>query len=869
MFDRGRRRAFRARINRDLNVMSVVFSRSRGTALFLTFAMVALVAGLPRTVAGKGLSGLGSAIMKEDIDASADNLDFVGENLVADGHVVVKYKDIFLSCDRAIINMTTKDIEATGRVRFIQRTREKTTVTYEEYKRLLDDSDTKVVVDGYVMTPTGRQDLEVTLIKEMNSWTGTRAVGNLTTGVFDLGEFSGHYGIYYVYGKHGERAPDGTVTVKDAKLTTCEYIKDHHEHYSVSASTVEMIPDKSGRGDKYYSDKGHYHVLAWNSVLRVGGVPIFYFPVLYKPPDGHGLGIQVKGGIDSDWGWYVLTKKTFKVYGYPNTHVTLMADYYGKRGPGGGVKIKAATRDSYTEGFIYGVYDSDVDKRKGRFKYNKHRYDIYATHLNHITPRLDFRGRFEALSDQEFLHDFFRSREDENPQPATYAALEYQFDRLSVSALVRPRVNDFFSVVERLPELRIDAPRQELFYNLYYEGSTTFDYLRMKWRDYDYPRSNGGVDIKDYETVRFDTLHMFYYPFKVSKINLIPRAGFRLTAYSKTSKASVDQKQLGTYFIVDSPFVDNAGGIVNYDNNGHSKLRFVGELGMEANTKIYRTWDNIKSAFWELDGIRHVMVPYVNYTFIPDPNVDRRHLYYFDDVDRITEQNFFRLGVRNRLQTRRGAYGHQQIYTWASLENYIDFHFNKEKGFSSNMGDFGTIFKFNPMPNLSATADLLVDVGHGAINRFRTRLDYAITEDWRVYVGYNYQRDFDQRSAYSMGSTLMDIDSGSAFGRHFGKRQTIDLGIDFPIFSKTRGELEFRYDIEGSRLNEFRARIVRRLHCWEAGIEYRLRERNDDVGDKEWEHNIMFTLSLTALPSVKIQAKTGVSTGGGDDGPNN
>ncbi len=832
-------------------------------AVALSATLLALCVS-PLSLAGSGLGGLGAKIIKDDISTSADQIDYVGSNLIATGHVVLKYKNIYFSCDKAVLNMATKDVEATGRVRFIQRTRENTRIPYHEYKELLKDPNTKVTVNGYVMTPTGAQELDVTIVKEVHTWTGKRAVGNLSTGYFDLGKFSGRYGEYYVKGEHGERSPDGTVTVKDAKLTTCEYIRDNHEHYSITSTTVEMIPEKTNGDGKYFSDKGHYHIFAWNSVLRVGGVPIFYFPVLYKPPDSSGLGVQVKGGIDSDWGYFVLTKKKFKVYDYPNTDVTLMGDYYSKRGPGGGVRIEAATDDSKTDAFVYGVYDSDVDDRKGRFDYDSHRYDIYVTHLNHLTPRLDFRGRFEALSDQEFLHDFFRTREDENPQPATYAALEYQFDRFSVSALARPRVNDFFSVVERLPELRLDVPRQELLYNIYYQGSTTFNYFRMKWRDYDHPRSNGGQDIDDYETARFDSLHMFYYPFKLGPVNIIPRAGVRMTTYSKTSDTKIDQKQLDTYFIVDSPTTDPSGSITNYDDKGHSEFRFAAELGVEANTKIYRTWQNAKSAFWNVDGLRHVMVPYVNYNYIPEPTVDREHLYYFDDVDRITEQNFVRLGVRNRLQTRRGAYGHQEIYTWASLEHYVDFHFHREEGFSHNMGDFGTIFKFNPFPNFSTTADLLLDVGGGSINRFQTRLDYTINEDWKVFVGYTYQDDYDQRSVYSMGSSLVDITSGSSFARHYDKSQTIDFGLEFPIFSKTRGEFEINYDIEDNRFQEIRARIVRQLHCWEAGIEYRVRERNDDEGDKEWEQSVMLTLSLTALPGVKIEAKGGV--GGG---PNN
>ena len=811
-----------------------------------------------------GFSDFGSKITKEDIDASADKLDFVGDNIVAEGHVAVKYKDIWITADKAIINLTTKDIEATGRVSFIQRSTSTEEIDYKEYLKLLEDPDTKVTINGYVMTPTGRQKMEVTIVKEINSWTGKRAVGNLTTGVFDLGEFSGRYDFYYISAKKAERAPGGNIMIKDAKITTCEYVEDDHEHYSLTATSVELYPKRKGKEDSYYTDKGKYHMCVWNAVLRIGDVPIFYFPFLYKPPDeGLGLGIRIKGGRDSDWGYFILTKKTLKYdFAGVSTSTTLMADYYSKRGPGGGVAIDANTQDSFTEAMIYGVHDKDFkkDERKARFKYDQERYDMYISHLNHITPRLDFRGHLEHLSDPEFLHDFFKDRSDLDPQPISFGALEYQFDRLSVGAYVRPRTNDFFSVVETLPELRIDTPRQELFKNIYYQGEMSYSYKRMKWRDYDYPRSAGGIDTKDYESSRFDSLHMFYYPFELfDSLNIIPRAGVRMTAYSKTSKTKIDQDQLNTYFSVDSVETDPAGNIVNYDSKGGSEVRFTGELGVEMNAKFYRTWDDAKSAFWEVDGLRHVAVPYLNYNYVPDPTLDRDKIYYFDDIDRITEQHFVRLGIQNRLQTRRGAYGKQEIYDWASLEHYVDFHFHKEKGFD-NMGDFGTIFKWNPFPDFTATADFLMDLGEGEISKFETRFDYKINEDWNVFIGYLYQNDYDQRSVYSMGSALTDITSGSSFSRSFSKNQTINAGIGFPIFDdKTRGELEFYYDLERNTINQAKARIVRTLHCWEVGAEYRVKERNDDVGDREWKNTFMLTLSLTDMPDVKISAKGGPS----------
>ena len=118
-----------------------------------------------------------------------------------------------------------------------------------------------------------------------------------------------------------------------------------------------------------------------------------------------------------------------------------------------------------------------------------------------------------------------------------------------------------------------------------------------------------------------------------------------------------------------------------------------------------------------------------------------------------------------------------------------------------------------------------------------------------------------------MGSTLTDIVAGSAFQRSYNKNQNIFGGIGFPIVNdKTHAELAIYYDLNRNNLTEGRARVVRRFHCWEVGLEYRLRERNDDMGEEEWDHSLMFTLSLTDLPSVKIQARTGY-TSGSDDSP--
>ncbi len=839
------------------------------------FIVIFLIISFAFTLYSKD-NDLFSKLAKEDIDAAADQLEFIGGNIVGTGNVVVKYKDILLTCNRIIINMDSKDAEADGNVVFIRREEQLKELERWEFDELQKDPSKKIITQGYVNKPSGRKLILVKVITENAIWRGERAVGNLTTGIFDLGKFEGKVDNYYFKGEKAEREPEGVIQVTNSQLTTCEFLLENHEHYSITASRVRFIPAQEKVKDlerKESRDIGRYQIWAYNCTFWIGNVPVFWVPVLYKAPDESGFGWQIQGGYDSDWGYYVKTKKTVRIYDDPLIHTSLLADYFSKRGPGAGLKMKMRSEKSYTESFIYGILDNDAeDTEHTRFNIPRERYDVYLENYWHITPRLDFRGRIESISDINFLYDFFRERYDNEPQPATYANMDYQFDRFIVSGTVRPRLNDFFTEVEKLPEFRLDIPRQELFYNIYYQGETSIADLEMKWRNFDKRRTAGNrVDPRDYDSTRFDTLHMFYYPLNLDLFNIIPRSGLRLTYYSDTSKRKITPSELNAMLGVDNFGRGAPGGnVVNYDSNGHEKWRFIYEGGIEANTKISRAWTDAKNAFWDIDGIRHVIVPYLNYNFIPEPTVKRDKLYYFDDIDRINRQNFVRLGVQNRLETRRGDWDKQSIYTWATMENYIDYHFVREKKINgsrfSHIGDFGTKLEFTPIPDFSFSNNLLIDGHNFTINKYAASLKYDITHQWKLFTTYTYTNEYEQRSVYSMGSSLTDITSGSSFLRRYGKNHDVSFGLEFPIRETTRGVFEVSYNFEENLINDSKIKIIQNLHCWEMALEYGLKQRESSTGDKENKHNIMIMFYLTAAPGVKIQARQSRTTGGDNNG---
>ncbi len=814
-------------------------------------------------------------LSSEGIDATADNLEFVGTNLIGSGNAVIKYEKIFITADKIIVDFESWNVEALGNVRFIRREKKERQISDWQLKELEEDPAVKVEVLNYVTTPTGKQMISVMVQDEKNIWNGERAEGNIKTGYFFFGKYQGRFDDYYCIGENAEREPDASITIKNAKLSTCEYLLENHEHYSITADRIRLIPQAGFEDIKTLKDGGHERFDAWayNCVFWIGDVPILWVPILYKPGKGS-FGWQIQAGKDYNWGYFVKTRKTFRLYDYPYVTGALLADWYSRRGFGVGTNIKARTDNSATDAFIYWIYDRDPSQYEGRFDIKPNRYELKLSHINHITPRMDFRGQIDVLSDINFLSDFMRKRYETDPQPTTFADLEYEFDHFTLSANIRPRVNNFFSEVDRLPELRLDVQRQELFSNIYYQGQTTFDYLMMNWRKYDTPRQvENFIDPKDYESARFDTLHMFYYPFSLDWLNLLPRTGLRLTYYSKSSKKKINQNDLNAFFTVDNDGQgDPPGDVVNYDSKGGSKFRFAGEIGLEANTKIYRSWNDVKSPFLELDGLRHVMEPYLNYTFLPPPTVDNDKLYYFDDIDRISEQNFVRLGLRNRLQTRKGEIKRQEIFTWASMENYLDFHFNEQDDFK-NLGDFGTILEFNPTSDFTIRSDLLIDVGNAKINKFKTDFVYNITQEWKLVARYNFQNNYEQRGAYSMGSSLTDITSGTDFSRKFTKNEEATFGLEFPINKKTRGEFFTTYNIRDKAFEEARIKLIRTLHCWEVAIEYALRQRLTSSGERSNQNNFMFMMYLTAAPSGKLQMRQsmggegdGGEDGGGDEG---
>ena len=122
--------------------------------------------------------------------------------------------------------------------------------------------------------------------------------------------------------------------------------------------------------------------------------------------------------------------------------------------------------------------------------------------------------------------------------------------------------------------------------------------------------------------------------------------------------------------------------------SGGATFRPVVNFGIEGSFKLSKKYENIQSKMLGLDGVLHTMQPYFDYSYVYNAGKSRDEILQFDRVvpateplpidfpefvalDSIDTWNILRLGVRNRLTTRRG----DDNFEWFVIDSFVDVNF--------------------------------------------------------------------------------------------------------------------------------------------------------------------------------------------------
>lgn len=630
---------------------------------------------------------------------------------------------------------------------------------------------------------------KVSIQREGYLWKGDRVAYNLKTRQMSANEFRAGFSPFFAGGETiASEQGEGTnqvYTATDAFVTTDDVLDPS---YSIRAKSLRIIPGKS--------------ITARGATLYLGPVPVMYFPYFHRRLDGIPNALRFTPGYRSRYGPFLRT--TYDWYLNPYLDGTLNLDAFEKRGIGFGPDF------NYDAGLIgqgtlsgYYIRDQEPDTDSTGAEINRDRHRISFSHRATLRTNLTATVVVREQSDPYVIRDFFESEYRHNPQPQSFLELDQHWSNWSLNLLARPQLNDFYQTVERLPDVKLNGIRQQVGASpLFYESDSSIGYFRFR------PADGLGTN---YAAVRADSYHQLLLPKTFfGWLNVTPRAGGRFTHYGETDREGPDLDE---------------------------KTRAVFNTGAEVSFKASRLWSNVRSKFWEADGIRHILEPSINYVFVPSPNVRPRELPQFDTeipslrllpvdfpdynaIDAIDSQNVVRLGLFNKVQTKRkGEIDH--ILHWRL---FTDWRLDKREG-QATFADVFSDFDFRPRSWLTLSSETRTDVENGDLTFAHHRLTIEPNDVWSLSLGHLYVKD----------DTLFGPDSGN---------NLIRTSLYYRLNENWAARLTHHYEARDGTMEEQYYTIYRDLRNWTSALTFRVRDRRDGRDDI----TIAITFSLKAFP---------------------
>jgi LPS-assembly protein len=489
--------------------------------------------------------------------------------------------------------------------------------------------------------------------------------------------------------------------------------------YQIRAKTVRVYP-----GDR---------IIFSNATLYVGRVPIFWFPYLYQSLNNE-FSLNFSPGYKSDFGAYLETTVGFPVT--KDLEGTAHLDLRTTRGVAFGLDLSyvlGPNKDTFGKVKTYFLDDLDPNRNEtslARQPISAGRYRLSYQARTYITSDLVAVLDFNKLSDPYIIQDFYPYEFQINPEPDNFFQLEKKGEAYTLTATVRYQVNHFFETTERLPDVNWEVARTPLFNSpIFYEATTSAGFLRRSFE--------GGSPNPDYHAFRFDTFHQFLYPKTYfGWLSVVPRVGVRTTYYERS----------GTFIEADPATGINQGEVINRG----ARTRFLFNAGAEASFKLSRAFEGVQIRWLGLDGLRHVIQPYTNFSYVSDPTVKPQDILPFDrfiastqippldfpqfnSIDSIDHWTIWRFGIRNRLQTRRD----NSTLNWFDLDTYFDLNFEDPYS-QSHYSDIVNRLRFSPVPWFSLNVDSQLPVDRKGFTEVNTYMDWVINPSIEVRLGDRY-----------------------------------------------------------------------------------------------------------------------------------
>ena len=618
-------------------------------------------------------------------------------------------------------------------------------------------------------------------------WSGERVDYNFKTGEVQADTFKTGHDPFYISGQglHANLT-NKTYSVTNAFITTDNYAEPSHR---IRARQLTFVPGK------YFE--------ARNATLYAGDVPVFFYPYYHRSLRPHPNNFSFLPGYRSLYGPYLLS--TYNWFGNENVDGSIHLDLRERRGVGGGPDFNLHLgKFGEAEFKYYLLKDQDPEPDQNLRPVPETRQRLSFTHQALLSEGLSFKTAVRYQSDPSVVRDFFESEYRKNIQPNTFVEANKLWSNWSLDLLVQPRVNDFFETVERLPDIKLTGLRQQLGATpLYYESDSSLGYYHRKFADNVFP---------EFSAYRADSFQQITLPRNFfGWLNFTPRVGGRFTYYSEA---------------------DGAGATTLEQKRG------VFNTGAELSVKSSRVWKNAQSKFFDVNELRHIIEPSVNYAWVPSPNVLPSQLPQFDyevpslrllpiefpeynAIDSIDSENVLRFTLLNRLQTKR-ADGVENLVHWAV---YADWNL-RPRASQNTFSDLYSDLTLRPRTWFNFHSQTRFDIGDGRWREANHRMIFQPNSAWSVSVGHRY------------------LANDPALGPNGGHNLIYDR-VYYRFNENWAARMSHYFEARDGVMEEQYYTLYRDLRNWTAALSFR--HRQNRVGRPD-DYTIAISISLKFFP---------------------
>ena len=601
---------------------------------------------------------------------------------------------------------------------------------------------------------------------------------------------------------------------RGATVSTSEF---YTPHYAVGADKVYLYDRTLGEPGGRVSGLVAGTYRAYHTTLKVDGAPVLYWP--YTRGDfkqSESILKRVAVGYNDDFGgtletkWYLSSLLGLETpEGFDST---LSLDYFTDRGPAVGVDLDYK-RDDY-----YGLFRSYYVNDRGEDNLGGFRDDLEPDsddrgrvlwrHRQFLPKDWELTLELSYISDPDFLESYFESEFDEEKEQETLLYLKKQRHNWAVTGLAQWRLLEWLEQTEYLPEVAFHWIGQPLGeWGSYFNESRLGAVRRRTDQRWAFEGRRWDNLARTDVTARADTRQEINLPFSLGPVKLVPFAMLRGSTWSGAPP----------------------GG-------GATRPRLFGQYGLRSSMYLSRTFPEVKSELFDLNGLRHVIKPDL-VAWIAHANKDSRELSPFTEgVEDIDDFDGVAVGLRQRLQTKRGAPGHRRVVDWMTLDLEAGFFNGDNQGQEFTRG---RVFASRPENSITANylsadyiwrisdstallSDMILDLNNTRVGSWNVSLAVERTPRFSYFLGYRY---------------IGRIDSN-----------LLGVGANYRISRKHTIAVRDYFDLDLGRNGGFEIAYIRKFPRWYVGVTFEIDDAQDRTG-----------ISLSAwpegLPSVAIGSR--------------